>query len=386
MPVAAWAQANYLTLFSRVVSNHLGHQSRVKFDSLTDNSIRIIARYRRSGGITNGALHNLAALRAANYSALPIDVSDAIRNPLRHVPCPAGGVWIFHCDATQFPLFAWPLRREFKCRKVIGYFAWELAMPPEHWPNDDVVWDEIWTPSSFAARSLAKRYRCPIHVVPHVVLKAGTPRVWRKTEEPLTFLTMADARSSFVRKNPRAVVNAFRRAFPDERDVRLIIKLQRSRDTEELDALIREVGDDSRIEMMCATIDREKIQELFQKAHVYVSLHRAEGFGLPLLEARALGLATIATGYSGNLDFMGAEDSVLVPFDLVEMTDSDGVYGRVTWADPSIESAAVSMRRFYEEPKFLSQISMAGWEASQPGRQMSSFIQAVQNAGLMTVT
>jgi glycosyltransferase involved in cell wall biosynthesis len=368
MPVRTWMQANYLTLFSKVASNHLRREPRVKYGPPTDNSIRVIARFQRSGGITNGALHNLAALRAANYSADPIDVSDAIRNPLLHVPCPPGGIWVFHCDATQFPLFAWPLRREFRCRKAVGYFAWELATPPERWPNQHVVWDEIWTPSRFAAQSLAKRYRCPIHVVPHVVLKAGIPRLWRKTEEPLTFLTMADARSSFVRKNPRAVVDAFKRAFPDERDVKLIVKLQGSRETEELSALVREVGKDPRIEMVRATIDRERVQELFRSAHVYVSLHRAEGFGLPLLEARALGLATIATGYSGNLDFMSAEDSVLVPFDLVEMTDSDGVYGRVTWADPSIESAALSMHRFYEEPEFLSRISVAGWEASQPQR------------------
>jgi glycosyltransferase involved in cell wall biosynthesis len=382
IPVRAWAQASYLALFSKVVSTHLRREPRVKYGSPTDNSIRVIARYKRSGGITNGALHNLAALRIANYAAESIDVSDAIRNPLRHVSCRPGGVWVFHCDAIQFPLFAWPLRREFKCRRIVGYFAWELAAPPEHWPNRNVVWDEIWTPSRFAARSLAKHYRCPIHVVPHVVIKAGKPRVWRKNEEPLTFLTMADARSSFVRKNPRAVVKAFRRAFPDERDVRLIVKLQGSRGSDELDALVREVGGDPRIVMICATIDQEKVQELFLSAHVYVSLHRAEGFGLPLLEARALGLATIATGYSGNLDFMSAQDSVLVPFDMIEMTDSDGVYGRVTWADPNVESAAESMRHFYEDPEFLSQISVAGWEASQVQRQMSSFVEAVKNAGL----
>jgi hypothetical protein len=58
------------------------------------------------------------------------------------------------------------------------------------------------------------------------------------------------------------------------------------------------------------------------------------------------------------------------------------VYGRVTWADPNIESAALSMRRFYEEPEFLSRISVAGWEASHPQRQMASFVEAVKNAAL----
>jgi glycosyltransferase involved in cell wall biosynthesis len=43
----------------------------------------------------------------------------------------------------------------------------------------------------------------------------------------------------------------------------------------------------------------------------YVSLHRAEGFGLTMAEAMALGKPVIATGYSGNLAFMTAENSYL---------------------------------------------------------------------------
>ncbi len=78
------------------------------------------------------------------------------------------------------------------------------------------------------------------------------------------------------------------------------------------------------------------MDSLFENSHVYVSLHRAEGFGLPLLEARAMGLATIATAYSGNLDFMSSSDSVLVPFNLITMEDDGGVYGRATWADPNV--------------------------------------------------
>lgn len=45
----------------------------------------------------------------------------------------------------------------------------------------------------------------------------------------------------------------------------------------------------------------------------YTSLHRSEGFGLRMAEAMALGKPTIATAYSGNLDFMTAENSYLCP-------------------------------------------------------------------------
>ena len=58
----------------------------------------------------------------------------------------------------------------------------------------------------------------------------------------------------------------------------------------------------------------------------YVSLHRAEGFGLGLAEAMALGRPVIATGYSGNLDFMTDENGYLVPYGLVPIDAGVGPY------------------------------------------------------------
>ena len=46
---------------------------------------------------------------------------------------------------------------------------------------------------------------------------------------------------------------------------------------------------------------------------VYISLHRAEGFGLTLLEAKMLGKKVIASDYSGNVDFMGSKTDFLIP-------------------------------------------------------------------------
>lgn len=383
MPVRDAVRLLYLSLFCPLASAYLGNKPRRKLNQRVPSSVKIIARYSRPGGIANGAIHNALALQSLGYDVERVDVSSAIRNPLRRIMCSEGGSFVFHCDAAQFPLFAWPLRRNFTNGRMIGYFAWELADPPTDWPKYDDLWDEIWTPSTFAAQSLAKRYDCPIRVVPHVVMNEGTPRLWRKGQEPLTFLTMADARSSLVRKNPRAVVAAFRQAFPEETDVALVVKLQISRSNSELENLFTEIGGDQRIRVIQETLERSDIDRLFTNSHVYVSLHRAEGFGLPILEARTFGLATIATAYSGNLDFMTPEDSILIPYKLITMWDEGGVYGQVTWADPHVAAAAGAMRRLYENPALLAEIATAGWQASQPERQLANFARALETAGLV---
>ena len=115
-------------------------------------------------------------------------------------------------------------------------------------------------------------------------------------------------------------------------------------------------GDDS-IVLLDGYMDRARLGALMGLADAYVSLHRSEGFGLPLAEAMALGKPVIATGWSGNMDFMSAENSLPVPFKLVELERDCGPYEKgATWAAPDVEAAAVLMRRVAASPEFAARI------------------------------
>jgi glycosyltransferase involved in cell wall biosynthesis len=195
---------------------------------------------------------------------------------------------------------------------------------------------------------------------------------------------MADARSSLSRKNPHGAVNAFRLAFPNETDVKLLVKLHKTdvRNSPELDRLLAEIERDPRISLINKTMTRDELDRLYLEAHTFVSLHRAEGFGLPLLEAQTLGLATIATAWSGNVDFTTNETSLLVPYTLTDAYDEGGVYGKVTWAEPDIESAAAAMRTLYDHPSEFARISTAGWNATRPKEQLDRFTISLQRTCL----
>ena len=92
-----------------------------------------------------------------------------------------------------------------------------------------------------------------------------------------------------------------------------------------------------------------------------VSLHRSEGLGLHLAEAMWLRTPTIATRYSGNLDFMNDDNSLLIDADLVNVEHGEGVYPPTArWADPDLEQAAAAMRRIAGDPALCARLAKAG--------------------------
>ena len=96
----------------------------------------------------------------------------------------------------------------------------------------------------------------------------------------------------------------------------------------------------------------ERQLALTAAADCYVSLHRAEGYGLTLAEAMAAGRPVIATGYSGNLEFMTADTAVLIPYELEQVPYGCDPYPpSARWAEPDIDAAADAMRRMASDPK-----------------------------------
>jgi len=73
--------------------------------------------------------------------------------------------------------------------------------------------------------------------------------------------------------------------------------------------------------------------------------------GLIAAEAMLLGKPVIATGWSGNLDFMDDSSAALVPVRLVPPCDPRGVLqvAGAVWADPDIAVAAAHLRRLTDD-------------------------------------
>lgn len=93
-------------------------------------------------------------------------------------------------------------------------------------------------------------------------------------------------------------------------------------------------------------LSRAELLHLVASADCFVSLHRSEGFGYTMAEAMYYGVPVIASGYSGNLQYMDRHNSFLVPCTECPVEVADGPFQRGSvWAHPDIDAAADFMRR-----------------------------------------
>jgi hypothetical protein len=163
------------------------------------------------------------------------------------------------------------------------------------------------------------------------------------------FLFIFDFHSHTQRKNPLAVVEAFKRAFRPADAASLVIKCVNADSKPEDFARLTEEARGQRIAIHSGYWPGRQVRDLMAGCDAYISLHRAEGIGLTITDALALGKPVIATGWSGNMDFMNVSNSFPVRYRLVELAENVGPYqaGQV-WAEPSVEDAAELMRFVFE--------------------------------------
>ena len=245
--------------------------------------------------------------------------------------------------------------RFFAGRYSIGLWFWEVSRFRTEWQGSFELLDEVWAPTEHVAAALAPI--SPIPVVPIRIPVEMPPIVPRSraelgVPEGFFFLFSFDYLSVFERKNPLATVEAFTRAFAPEEGPSLVLKcINAERDPashERLLAAAREHPDVHVIDRYLTPSDKNA---LTATCDCYVSLHRSEGFGLTMAEAMYVGKPVIATGYSGNLDFMTAENGLLVDYELVPIGPGAPPYpADGEWADPNVEHAAALMRLVFDDP------------------------------------
>ena len=330
------------------------------------HGVNIVGYLRAELGVGEAARQLAKAMRAAEIQTSSIAVAST-QNRQEHAF--EGGtealydVNLLCVNADQVPTVASTLGDElFEGRYTIGVWFWEVDVFPPTMLAAAAYVDEVWVASEHVARALRSAVAVPVTTYP-VSIERPAPITLERAdlalpEDRTVFLFTFDFASTLERKNPLGLVEAYRKAFGPEDGAHLVVKsINGHRYAEGLSRVVEAAAGRHDITVVDEYYSAEQTAALVGLCDCYVSLHRSEGLGLGMLEAMAHGRPVVATGYSGNLEFMNSENSYLVPYELVHVPSGCEPYPvDASWADPDLEIAAAMMREVLRDPGRASAI------------------------------
>ncbi len=238
-------------------------------------------------------------------------LAEAVRRPLAAAPA----VHVRHQwppDFTPPPQGRWVMIQ-----------PWEFGSLPVRWVEAmNGMVDEVWVPSSYVRDCYLRSGVRPerVFTVPNGVNTAlfnpQAPPITLKTQKRFKFLFVG---GTIARKGIDILLQAYSAAFTSGDDVCLVIKdmgggsFYQGRTAQELIARYRQNPDLPEVEYLDRFLPDRELAGLYTACDCLVHPYRGEGFGLPMAEAMACGLAVVVTGHGAALDFCSAETAYLIP-------------------------------------------------------------------------
>lgn len=335
--------------------------------------VQIIGPLEKASGLGQAARLSAAILRQTGLSMRAVDFNmdnpspEGFSTASESSESGPARVNLIHLNGESVPLAFAHQPDVFSGAYNIGYFFWELDRPALcHYLGMELL-DEIWVSTEFGVEIYSSDFkRGPVSNVGMAYEGIDVDRVLARSyvEQRFRFdashhvvLVAFDSFSFVQRKNPIMALQAFQKAFEGVRNARLIIKTQNRESVfdpvqiriwEKVDAILAQ---DRRIVIMNETLIYGDLLKLKAGSDCYLSLHRSEGWGFGMIEAMALGVPVVCTGYSGNMAFCNDNTAWLVDYTLVPLKPGDYIFLRdeAVWANPNLEHAASQLRAVYDD-------------------------------------
>ena len=367
---AAWVEASGYDLASQTFRGHRYDGHRVCggpaiVTATAPVDVQVFGPFRRKMGLGESCRRVAAALQTTSLSVNFVDYDIGTTGGFVEPDVPLGRTRaarlnLLHLNAEEIPEALAYLPDVFSQAATVAMPYWELNRPAQSQRLGLSAIDEIWVASRFLVDVFADSGKSVRWIgmccssAPHPTAEQRAALRLRLGLPPDTFvfLTTSDALSSAARKNPLAVIEAFRAAFATQ-DVVLLVKTHNlagplSDAQAELWERVRALcAVDPRLVLVDRSFDATTQRTLLAACDCLVSLHRAEGLGLDVLDALDLGTPVIATDYSGTRDLATPATAWLVDFDMraVAVSDYSFVEPGHVWAEPRLATAIQVMRQ-----------------------------------------
>jgi hypothetical protein len=320
-----------------------------------------------------GRTFGIAPIAGEGLGSWRDDIEDETLQRLFNRPL-AGGTLL-----VQLPYDWWSKALEmYPGYRPVAYIAWETDRLPAGWADVLNRFERVIVPSQFNAQvCAASGVRIPIDVVPHgarVVTPVLGGAFGRIAPEDFVFYTIGEWRT---RKALSETIRAYLEEFSADDNVALIVKTS-ARDHEAHETVRRRLIENpptpytrtwwtvarilseyrrpAKVHLMFGRLPQKEIDQLHTRGDCFVSLTHGEGWGLGSFDAALFDNPSIMTGWSGHLDYLSADNPLLVNFTLVEASQCTPE-GRVIepnigqrWAAPDRAHARRLMRWAFEHP------------------------------------
>jgi glycosyltransferase involved in cell wall biosynthesis/Flp pilus assembly protein TadD len=241
---------------------------------------------------------------------------------------------------------------------------WEFGSAPRAWVEGVRGGvDEVWVYSRYGrdcylqSGMLAER----VHVVP---LGVDVELLGRqhapfplKTGKKFKFLFVG---GTIARKGIDVLLKAYAEAFTADDDVCLVVKdlgvgTFYQGQTAEQKIAEHQQSTGPEIEYLSQELSAQEMAALYQSCDCLVHPYRGEGFGLPVAEAMAAGLAVVVTGHGAALDFCDETRAYLLPAEVrrfaTPRVDSLETVSLPWLAEPDAAALRRTLRHVAERPE-----------------------------------
>jgi glycosyltransferase involved in cell wall biosynthesis len=357
----------------------LGVAARTTIAALVDAGITVATVDVQLPG-RSGADNSYADLEVQDASRLPHPMTIVHMNPPD-----AAVLWIQHPQ--------W-FTETYNC--IVPFL--ELAELQQRWPSLLSQYDAILAPTEYIGGAIRSAMAARIRSFPMAASSEEVEPIERYEfgipEDKVAFAASWDAASGANRKNGLGVLRAFGAALDLGVDAVLVLKLNNQTSQPKLARALKQLPA-GRVITVSEYLPYPRLLGLYSACDVYISLHRAEGLGLGMQEAMLLGKPVIATGWSGNMDFMDDGSAALVQYTLTPAVDphpdyEPGLFARPPlWAEPDVLDAARHIYRLANEESLRIALGAAGqqrmtryrdiWKQAAPAQLASLYADYLRN-------